>query len=585
MQPGQQIGPFRIEKELGSGAMGSVYRAVYAQTGQRVAVKLIAVGLAANSTALARFEREGNILKQLKHPNIVRLFGIGRYAKTPYYAMEYIEGEPLDKILQRRGRQTWEEVVSLGKQLCSALQHAHDKGIVHRDLKPSNLMILPDGTLKLTDFGIAKDLDVTALTGANTTVGTASYMSPEQCRGDRDISPKSDLYSLGVVFYELLTGRKPFDAETPMEMFLKHINSPFERPSRLVPEIPPWLDTLVCQLLEKKPEHRPLNAEMVGKALDEVLEKVQAQQSAGADAVLARAGDRHRMQNRPSEEDREVVRAIRNAAGGKKSRKKKSKPIYQQVWLQAVGILVLLGLAVGGIWLALRPPSAETLFARAKSLMEKGSYESPDKWYEAREGPLKDYLKYYGDRDDQSTRDVRDAILRVDAYDRDKLLTRFVRSQRGELAIKVEPDPERPWQGMGLEAALAENEGDLAKAREIWAALAQKYISGGEDAKAWAFLAGSKTTLLDAVERLAQTLTVKVDRCRTLKVDYLPESEIEKTVRPAVEAEIAGDAAKAREAWLDLKKKHESDSTQRPLTLLAAKRANELKSEPMTPKP
>src|SRR5262249_9675663 len=142
------------------------------------------------------------------------------------------EGQCLDPVMSRRGGLTWEEVIQLRTQLCAALQHAHEKGIIHRDLKPSNLMVLPDRTIKLTDFGIAKDTDVTALTAANCTVGTAAYMSPEQCRGDRDLTYRSDLYSLGVLFYELLTGRKPFIAETPMDMFLLHLQAQCERPSR-----------------------------------------------------------------------------------------------------------------------------------------------------------------------------------------------------------------------------------------------------------------------------------------------------------------------------------------------------------------
>src|SRR5262249_46215520 len=156
----------------------------------------------------------------------------------------------LDRVMARRDRMSWEEVVDLGKQLCAALQHAHEAGIVHRDLKPSNLMVLSDGTIKLTDFGIAKDLDATQLTAANSTVGTAAYTSPEQCRGERDIGPKSALYAMGVVFYELLTGRKPFVAENAMDMFMLHVQGTFERPSRLVPDLPVWLDNLVCQLLE-----------------------------------------------------------------------------------------------------------------------------------------------------------------------------------------------------------------------------------------------------------------------------------------------------------------------------------------------
>jgi serine/threonine-protein kinase len=175
MKPGEKVGPFEIEKRIGSGAMGAVYRARYRKTGQKVAIKVMIAGSLGNETALARFEREAEVLKQLNHRNIVRFYIASQYQGAPYYAMEYIEGEPLDHVMQRRGRLTWEETVELGKQVCAALQHAHDAGIVHRDLKPSNLMVLPDGTVKLTDFGIAKDLDVTQLTSANSTVGTAAY--------------------------------------------------------------------------------------------------------------------------------------------------------------------------------------------------------------------------------------------------------------------------------------------------------------------------------------------------------------------------------------------------------------------------
>src|SRR5580700_5394544 len=172
MLVGKDIGPYHVESELGCGAMGTVYKAVRRDSGQRVAVKMIAYGLLGNETAVERFEREAEILKQLKHPNIVRFIGTGAHKaagshrKTPFFIMEYVEGESLDKILSRRGAFPWNEVVVLGRQLCAALKHAHDKGVVHRDLKPSNLMILKDGTVKLTDFGIAKDLDRTAITEA-----------------------------------------------------------------------------------------------------------------------------------------------------------------------------------------------------------------------------------------------------------------------------------------------------------------------------------------------------------------------------------------------------------------------------------
>src|SRR5262245_28645010 len=151
MLVGKKLGPFLVNKELGAGAMGTVYRAVHEASGQRVAVKLIAVALLGNESAKARFEREVSILKQLDHPNITKYLGSGRWRppnseqKTPFYLMEFVEGESLDHVLDRRQRLGWEEVVTIGQQLCAALQHAHSKGIIHRDLKPANLMLLSDG--------------------------------------------------------------------------------------------------------------------------------------------------------------------------------------------------------------------------------------------------------------------------------------------------------------------------------------------------------------------------------------------------------------------------------------------------------
>ncbi len=362
MMPGKEVGPFVVERELGFGAIGAVFLARY-KTGQLVALKFIGAGVT-NPKAFDRFEREAEILKQLKHPNIVRLFGHGKHQKLPYYAMEYIEGQTLAEVLQRRGKLPWEEVVALGKQLCAALQYAHELGIVHRDLKPSNLMVQPDGTLKLTDFGIAKDLDSTQLTSEQCTVGTASYMSPEQCKGDRSLTHRSDLYSLGVVLYEMLTGHKPFEADSAMQMFLNHVQGKFERPSREVMDIPPWLDTLVCQLLEKKPDKRPFDAAVVGGALDQVLEKVTAQQSAGVDALTGGTMTGMRLATRTlAGEDREAARTLAHSLGKKKKRK---KPYYKRAWFQAIWISLGLVFIGGMIVLAVQPPSADSLYNQAE---------------------------------------------------------------------------------------------------------------------------------------------------------------------------------------------------------------------------
>ena len=320
---GQQIGPFFIERELGSGAMGSVYLARFDRKGtvMPAALKVISLGLLGNDSAMARFTREAAILKQLRHPHIVRLLATGKYRQTPFIAMEYVAGESMDKALLRRVRLSWEESFEYGIQLCDALQHAHEKGIIHRDLKPSNLMITREGVLKLTDFGIAKDTDVTALTGANSTIGTAAYMSPEQCKGVRDLTPRSDLYSLGVVFFELITGRKPFTGESTVDMFMKQVTEKPPRPSRLVADLPPQVESLILHLMEKKPEDRPLDALRVKQTIQDIFTKMEAQASLGAVAAGARRIDRPLGDQPLTDEDREAARALT----GKKKRKQEKK--------------------------------------------------------------------------------------------------------------------------------------------------------------------------------------------------------------------------------------------------------------------
>jgi serine/threonine-protein kinase len=469
MLVGRKLGPFAIEKELGSGAMGTVYRAIYTKTGQHVAVKIMAPNLGTNERSVARFEREGAILKQLKHPNIVRLFGIGKYHNSPYYAMEYLQGESLDHVMARRGRLPWEEIVRIGTQLCDALFHAHQQGIVHRDLKPSNLMMTKEGTVKLTDFGIAKDLDVTQLTSANCTVGTASYMSPEQCRGEKDLTHKSDLYSMGIMFYELLVGRKPFQAESAMDMFMQHVQGTFERPGRLVMDTPIWLDNLICQLLEKKPEQRPRDAATVGHALSSIAEKVQAQKSAGEDVAKKRYADRTPGSTKPGVEDKETARLLLNGKFRVK-RRKKVKPFFERKWVQGLGILGLLLCISGLIFLALRPPSEDKLFAEAKSIMETKSGDKDanlNRMIDAKEGngPFAMYRRHYAKDPSSKYKDVMSEWSdEIDALSReDQLRKKAARSAKTALATK-----EEPGEDFALRALAYEDFGDPWSAMETW---------------------------------------------------------------------------------------------------------------------
>jgi serine/threonine-protein kinase len=479
MLVGQQLGPFAIDKELGSGAMGAVYRGTYTKTGQRVAIKVMAPGLARDSAA-ERFEREAAILKQFNHPNIVRLFGVGRHHGTAYYAMEYIDGESLDRVLSRRGKLSWDEVVAFGMQLCAALQHSHEAGVIHRDLKPSNLMILKDGkTLKLTDFGIAKDSDATQLTSANCTVGTASYMSPEQCRGERDLTAKSDLYSLGVVFYELLTGKKPFEAENAMEIFIKHVNEVPNRPTHQPGclDIPVWLDTLVCQLMEKKPHQRPLNAAMVYSVLESIRGKVEAQQSAGVDAAKKKLLDTPRDQRKIEDEDRDAARTLLGGKARLKKKRRMGRNFIGSVWFQIPAILaVLTGMGLA-LWVVFRPPAPEKLYAQAKKLMESNDPADWDKAADDHHGPIALYLKHHGDRPGKETEQMRAWQKQVDQSQCERLVAKYVSNRRGGGGVlKVQTQNEA--EEAAFKAGWAEETGELADALRRWDEMKKKFESG-----------------------------------------------------------------------------------------------------------
>jgi serine/threonine-protein kinase len=609
MLVGQQIGPFEIEKELGCGAMGTVYRAKFRRSADKVvpvALKVVALGLLGNESAMARFEREANILKQLRHPHIVRLIAHGKiHRQNPYIAMEYIDGEALDRALARRGRLSWEEVTAYGRQLCDALQYAHDKGIIHRDLKPSNLMLTRESVLKLTDFGIAKDADVTALTGANSTIGTAAYMSPEQCRGDRNLSNKSDLYSLGIVFFELLAGRKPFMAETTVEMFLKHVNDKPPRIDKLVPELPPRLAQLILQLLEKHPEDRPIDAAWVGRMLQEVEEDAFARKSAGlavaqARTVKPRTPDGERL----DEADKEAARALR---GGRKKKKKAAVPLLQQKWVQAAGLAaVLVGIAAGVYLLAFRGPSAEKLYAAVQAA------GPPESKVEAARRFLDAYGAKGGPQADATAAAYRTAVVNV----RERQLTKRF---QGKMEKPADGDDAQAY-AAAWEALAAERAGYLAAAETHWTKVKGRFPDEGklpfatddeQLAKArWGWLADKRLADLAAAKVELNKLYQKIDTYRAVEQSFKndaadPEAVLIRALRlhKFEDDEAAGRECDAlltltekdpdRHVWAllgaQLKsglKKYTADPTEARVALLgkwldsAEREANEVKGDP-----
>jgi serine/threonine-protein kinase len=260
------IWPFELLDKLGEGGMGVVYRARYVVDNRHVAVKLLPPDVA-NATILSRFERELDILKTLRHPNIVRSFGGTCEGNQRFYAMELVEGGTLDKLLEERGKFSAEVTVQFALQMSAGLAYAHERGVVHRDVKPGNFLLTPAGKLKLSDFGLATVEAASKITAAGKTMGTFPYMAPEQIRGRPPVSPQTDLYALGCVIFEMLTGRTPFTGETPAEVMHKHLEATPPRISDFADDCPMSLESLVADLLEKEPSHRPASAVVVAKRL------------------------------------------------------------------------------------------------------------------------------------------------------------------------------------------------------------------------------------------------------------------------------------------------------------------------------
>src|SRR5215475_2281794 len=248
-----------IKRKLGSGGMADVYLAEDQELGRRVALKLLNERHAADEQFVERFRREAQSAAGLSHPNIVSIFDRGQAEGTYYIAMEYLDGRTLKELLVRNGPTPIPIAIDYTRQILSAIAFAHRNGIVHRDIKPHNIVVRKDGRLKVTDFGIARS-GASQMTEAGSIVGTAQYLSPEQARG-KPVDQRSDLYSLGIVLYEMLTGRVPFTGDAAVEIAMKHLDTIPDPPSKLRPEISHDLDAVVMRALAKDPAERYASAE------------------------------------------------------------------------------------------------------------------------------------------------------------------------------------------------------------------------------------------------------------------------------------------------------------------------------------
>ncbi|MDZ5711607.1 Stk1 family PASTA domain-containing Ser/Thr kinase [Jeotgalibacillus haloalkalitolerans] len=340
-------GRYKVLRSIGSGGMANVYLARDMILDRDVAVKVLRMDYVGDGNMLKRFQREAQSATSLTHPNIVSMYDVGDEEDYYFLVMEYVEGMTLKQYIQEQSPLALEDAIDIMLQLTSAIAHAHHNGIIHRDIKPQNILIDQEGNIKITDFGIAMALSATAITQTNSVMGTVHYLSPEQARGGT-ASKKSDIYSLGIVMYELITGTLPYEGETPISIALKHLQSDLPRPSEVVKDLPQSLENVILKAAAKDPHYRYSSADEMTDDLKTVLNPERA-----SEPVFAPAPDLEATKAIPIIRDRMDVMTS-DETKIHEPEKKDDKPVKKKKkkwpWILALIFILLLG---GGLMAAM----------------------------------------------------------------------------------------------------------------------------------------------------------------------------------------------------------------------------------------
>ena len=311
-------GRYELEEKIGSGGMAEVYKAHDRLLARPVAIKILHEAYRSDIEFIERFHREAKSAARLSHPNIVSVYDVGIAGNDHYIVMEYVQSSTLKKKIQDEGALDLLTAVQIAKDIASGLTHAHANNIVHCDIKPHNILMTADGRAKITDFGIARAVTESTLTYGGSVIGSVHYFSPEQARGGA-ITPKSDVYSLGIVLYEMLTNKLPFTGENPVAIAMKHIEEEPIAPSRYRPQIPPMLEAIVCRAMSKSPEIRPSSFELVQELSNvEAALSVSVQNDPDATQVL------------PLTEAIPPRRTVRQGLGAQSTTQQEDKPVKKE---------------------------------------------------------------------------------------------------------------------------------------------------------------------------------------------------------------------------------------------------------------
>jgi serine/threonine protein kinase len=254
----QAVGPYDLVEKVAEGGMGSVYRARHRETGEVVAIKIMPAHMANNQVLVRRFEQEFHTAQKLDHPNVVRAINFGETGGVPYLVMEFVEGESLGQKIQRDGRLSEREAIHIIAQVAQGLHRAHKLNLVHRDIKPDNVMVMPDGTAKLCDLGLVKELETDLnLTRTGRGLGTPHFMAPEQFRNAKNADLRCDIYGLGATLYMMVTGELPFKSSAPLDAWMKKMHNDLTPPRKVVSGLSERLDWAIRRAMSADPEKRP----------------------------------------------------------------------------------------------------------------------------------------------------------------------------------------------------------------------------------------------------------------------------------------------------------------------------------------